>query len=85
MLFADTLDAYINKYSSLVSYLADNVTAGDVPPSGPAPPDLTSSAISLRVRRAFAFSKSEYCLTPATARHLLIKDWRRLRQRGRRP
>jgi hypothetical protein len=46
---ADTLDAYINKYSSLVSYLADNAT-GAVPPSDPAPPDLALSAISLRVR-----------------------------------
>ncbi|KAI0269466.1 Neutral/alkaline nonlysosomal ceramidase, partial [Russula aff. rugulosa BPL654] len=43
-----TLDAYIDKYSSLVSYLADNATAGAVPPSDPAPPDLTSRAISLR-------------------------------------
>jgi len=45
-----TLDAYINKYSSLVSYLADNATPGKVPPSDPAPPDLTSVAISFRVR-----------------------------------
>jgi hypothetical protein len=30
---ADTLDAYIDKYSSLVFYLADNSTAGAVPPS----------------------------------------------------
>ncbi|KAI0295246.1 Neutral/alkaline nonlysosomal ceramidase [Russula brevipes] len=43
-----TLDAYINKYSSLVSYLADNATKGAVPPSAPAPPDLALSAISLR-------------------------------------
>ncbi len=57
-MFVDTLDAYIDKYSDLVSYLADNinVTAGAVPPSDPAPPDLTSSAISLRVRRVLAFS-----------------------------
>jgi len=47
---ADTLDAYIDKYSSLLSYLADNATAGQVPPSDPAPPDLTSAAISFRVR-----------------------------------
>lgn len=52
----DTLDAYINKYSGLVSYLADNATTGAEPPSDPAPPDLTSRAISLRVRLAFAFS-----------------------------
>jgi neutral ceramidase len=56
-MFTDTLDAYINKYSSLVSYLADNATAGAVPPSDPAPPDLTSRAISLRVRLAFGFLK----------------------------
>jgi len=43
-----TLDAYINKYSSLLSYLADNAPAGKVPPSDPAPPDLTSAAISFR-------------------------------------
>ena len=49
----DTLDAYIDKYSSLVSYLADNAPPGQVPPSDPAPPDLTSVAISLRVRRPF--------------------------------
>jgi len=52
-MFTDTLDAYINKYSSLVSYLADNATAGAVPPSDPAPPDLTSRAISLRTGVAF--------------------------------
>jgi neutral ceramidase len=51
----DTLDAYIDKYSSLVSYLADNAPPGQVPPSDPAPPDLTSVAISLRVRRPFPF------------------------------
>jgi neutral ceramidase len=59
-MFADTLDAYINKYSSLVSYVADNATDGAVPSSDPAPPDLTSRAISLRVRLAFWFSQTEY-------------------------
>jgi hypothetical protein len=54
-MIVDTLDAYIDKYSDLVSYLADNVTAGAVPPSDPAPPDLTSRAISLRVRPVFGF------------------------------
>ena len=49
----DTLEAYIDKYSNLVSYLADDATSGAVPPSDPAPPDLTSKAISLRVRRPF--------------------------------
>jgi len=43
----NTLEAYINKYLNLVSYLADDAT-GAVPPSDPAPPDLTSQAISLR-------------------------------------
>lgn len=52
-MLADTLDAYINKYSSLVSYLADNATAGAVPSSDPAPPDLTSTAISLRTGVVF--------------------------------
>ena len=42
-----TLDAYIDKYGSLVGYLADNAT-GTVPPSDPAPPEQTSKAISLR-------------------------------------
>lgn len=54
----DTLDAYTNRYSGLVSYLADNATTGPEPPSDPAPPDLTSRAISLRVRLAFAFSNT---------------------------
>jgi len=49
----DTLDAYIDKYSSLVSYLADNAPPGQVPPSDPAPPDLTSVAISLRIGVTF--------------------------------
>jgi hypothetical protein len=75
--FAVTLDAYIDKYSSLVSYLADNATAGAVPPSDPAPPDLTSRAISLRVRLDFAFS-NRILLTPMIARRL-TKDWCLLR------
>ncbi|TFY57319.1 hypothetical protein EVG20_g8593, partial [Dentipellis fragilis] len=41
-----TLDAYIDKYGSLVSFLADNATG--VPASDPAPPDLTSQEITLR-------------------------------------
>jgi len=77
-MFADTLDAYINKYSSLVSYLADDVTAGAVPLSDPAPPDLTSRAISLRVRLALAFS-NRILLTPTIVLRL-TKDWCRFRQ-----
>lgn len=46
---SDTLDAYIDKYGSLVSFLADNASAGVVPPSDPAPPDLSGKAISLQV------------------------------------
>jgi neutral ceramidase len=42
---ADTLDVYIDKYSSLVSYLADNSTAGAVSPSDLASPNLTSDAM----------------------------------------
>ncbi|TFY76333.1 hypothetical protein EWM64_g7679 [Hericium alpestre] len=42
-----TLDAYIDKYGSLVSFLADNAT-GAMPASDPAPPDLSSEAITLR-------------------------------------
>ncbi|KAG5641221.1 hypothetical protein DXG03_005696 [Asterophora parasitica] len=47
----DTLDAYIDKYSSLVPYLADN-TSGK-PPSDPASPDQTSKAISLQTGVVF--------------------------------
>ncbi|EIM80776.1 Neutral/alkaline nonlysosomal ceramidase [Stereum hirsutum FP-91666 SS1] len=47
-----TLDAYIDKYGSLVSYLADNAT-GAQPPSDEAPPDLTGEAISLRTGVVF--------------------------------
>jgi neutral ceramidase len=46
----DTLDAYIDKYGSLVSYLADN--AAGVPPSDPAPEDLTNKAMHLTVNGA---------------------------------
>ncbi|KAI0262181.1 Neutral/alkaline nonlysosomal ceramidase [Gloeopeniophorella convolvens] len=49
----NTLDAYIDKYGSLVSYLADSATTGAVPPSDPAPPDLTGKAISLRTAVIF--------------------------------
>jgi len=76
---ADTLDAYINKYSSLVSYLADNATAGKVPPSDPAPPDLTSAAISFRVRPR-TLSR---LVSPMD--HRCRPDWCGLRQRRHRP
>jgi len=42
-----TLEAYINRYSELVSYLADNATGS--PSSDAAPPEQTSKAISLQV------------------------------------
>ena len=42
-----TLDAYIDKYSSLVPFLADN--AKDTPASDPAPSKQLSKAISLQV------------------------------------
>ena len=42
-----TLDSYIDKYSSLVGFLKDGNASQ--PASDPAPPDLTKSAISLRV------------------------------------
>lgn len=41
-----TLEAYINKYSELVSYLGDNATG--IPTSNAAPPEQTSKAISLQ-------------------------------------
>lgn len=81
VMFADTLDAYIDKYSSLVSYLADNATAGAVPPSDPAPPDLTSRAISLRVRPwLFAFSNRMLLLLTLMIARRLTKDRCRVRQ-----
>ncbi|EGO00524.1 hypothetical protein SERLA73DRAFT_178361 [Serpula lacrymans var. lacrymans S7.3] len=43
---ASTLDAYIDKYGSLVSFLADN--ASGAPASDPAPAEQTSKAISLQ-------------------------------------
>jgi len=41
-----TLDAYIDKYTSLVPFIADTVTG--TPASDAAPPELTSAAISLQ-------------------------------------
>ncbi|PIL32954.1 hypothetical protein GSI_05072 [Ganoderma sinense ZZ0214-1] len=46
-----TLDSYIDKYGSLVSYLADSATGQ--PPSDPAPVDQTSKAISLQTGVVF--------------------------------
>ena len=44
-----TLEAYIDKYTSLVPNLAD--AAAWTPASDPPPPEQTSKAISLRVSR----------------------------------
>ncbi|KAF8589515.1 Neutral/alkaline nonlysosomal ceramidase [Ramaria rubella] len=41
-----TLEAYMDIYSKLTAFIADN--ASGVPPSAPAPPDLTKNAISLQ-------------------------------------
>jgi Neutral/alkaline non-lysosomal ceramidase, C-terminal len=49
----DTLDAYIDKYTGLVPYLADYATTGAEPPSDPAPPDLSSQATSSLVGRFY--------------------------------
>ncbi|KAG6811731.1 hypothetical protein H0H92_006083 [Tricholoma furcatifolium] len=46
-----TLEAYINKYSSLVPFLADNATG--TPASDAAPPEQTSKAISLQTGVVF--------------------------------
>ncbi|KAF8883297.1 Neutral/alkaline non-lysosomal ceramidase-domain-containing protein [Infundibulicybe gibba] len=46
-----TLESYIDKYSSLVSFLADN--ASGAPASDPAPVDQTSKAISLQTGVVF--------------------------------
>lgn len=53
LIVPDTLEAYINKYSSLVPYLADDVNG--TPETDDAPSDLTKSAISLQVRRLSGF------------------------------
>ena len=45
--FKDTLDSYIEKYTSLVSFLNPSIT--EEPTSDPAPEDQTSKAISLQV------------------------------------
>ena len=50
----DTLDAYINKYTSLVKYL--NPSTSGAPLSDPAPLDLTGEAISLQVRSSNLYS-----------------------------
>lgn len=57
----DTLEAYMDKYTSLVPFLAD--TPPGTPASDAAPPELTSSAISLQVILHFLrqfFSDVEY-------------------------
>jgi hypothetical protein len=46
-IYEDTLNAYIDKYTSLVSYLADSATG--TPVSDAPPPEQTSFAISLQV------------------------------------
>ncbi|KAF8911673.1 Neutral/alkaline nonlysosomal ceramidase [Gymnopilus junonius] len=46
-----TLEAYIDKYTSLVSFLADNATG--TPASDPPPPEQTSKAISLQTPVVF--------------------------------
>ena len=50
-----TLNSYIDKYGSLVGYLADNAT-GVQPPSDPAPPDLSGKAISLQTGVVFDYA-----------------------------
>ncbi|KAI0319280.1 Neutral/alkaline nonlysosomal ceramidase [Amylostereum chailletii] len=52
-----TLNAYIDKYGSLVSFLADNATTGATPASDPAPAEQTSKAISLRTAVVFDSGK----------------------------
>jgi len=48
----DTLDAYLQKYTSLVPYLADNPTSS-TPASDAEPAEQTSKAISLRTGVVF--------------------------------
>lgn len=57
-IFSVTLEAYIDKYSSLVSFLGSNVTSS---PTSDAPPaEQTSKALSLRVRIYFSFATIMY-------------------------
>jgi hypothetical protein len=46
-----TLEAYMDIYSKLVGFVADN--ASGVPLSTPPPPDLTKKALSLQVRNKY--------------------------------
>lgn len=46
-LYSDTLDGYMDIYSKLTEFIADD--ASGAPLSAPAPPDLTKDAISLQV------------------------------------
>lgn len=46
-LLSDTLDAYIDKYGSMVPFLSPDASGS--PQSDPASPDQTGKAISLRV------------------------------------
>lgn len=48
-----TLQAYMDIYSKLTGYIADNSTQGSVPHSASAPPDLTKDAISLQLPVVF--------------------------------
>ena len=56
--FSVTLEAYIDKYTSLVPYLGD--TASGAAPSDPPPKDQTSKAISLQVRSNFGTVSSQF-------------------------
>lgn len=67
-----TLDAYIDKYSSMVQFLADS--ASGTPSSDAPPAEQTSKAISLRVRYAFP-----------TRVHEVLNDYRLALSSMRRP
>ena len=60
----DTLDSYIEKYTSLVPFLNPPIT--DEPASDPAPEDQTTKAISLQVLRrssnSYARIEADICI-----------------------
>ena len=60
-----TLEAYIDRYSALVPYLADNVIG--TPTSDAAPPEQTSAAISLQVCPSTSIVPN-HCSFPSTTR-----------------
>jgi hypothetical protein len=57
--YIDTLEAYIDKYTSLVPFLADDATG--TPPSDPAPAEQLSKAISMQASGVAKLFEWELC------------------------